>query len=199
MENLGDPTVARDDEQLLMVDGHDREIGFVAKADAHRGHGRLHRAFSLYVFRPTGELLLQQRAMEKRLWPGYWSNSCCSHPRRGETMDGAVRRRLREELGLTAQMRFLFKFEYRAQFDADGAEHELCWVYVGCCTRQPCVDSHEVGAWRYIDPQALETEIDCTPEIFTPWFNIAWPRVRLQPTLSDHLGEVDAFDQACRR
>ena len=123
--------VSSDDEQLILVDSDDREIGFLAKADAHRGRGTLHRAFSLFVFNPAGELLLQQRAEGKRLWPGYWSNTCCSHPRCGEKMDNAVRRRLQEELGMSAELEFLFKFRYQAQYDDQGAEHELCWVYAG--------------------------------------------------------------------
>ena len=95
--------VSRDDEQLILVDSDDRELGFLAKADAHVGVGTLHRAFSLFVFNPAGGLLLQQRAKGKRLWPGYWSNTCCSHPHRGETMDNAIHRRLHEELGLRTE------------------------------------------------------------------------------------------------
>jgi isopentenyl-diphosphate delta-isomerase len=194
-----DRVVSSDDEQLILVDSNDHEIGFLAKADAHRGRGTLHRAFSLFVFNPAGELLLQQRAMSKRLWPGYWSNSCCSHPHRGETIHSAVRRRLREELGLSVTTKFLFKFEYQSQFDTYGAEHELCWVYAGCSADLPRVNSLEIAAWRYLDPESLQIEIDCTPETFTPWFRISWPRVNLQRTLPDNPGDVDPVDQArCR-
>jgi isopentenyl-diphosphate Delta-isomerase len=168
---------SRDDEQLILVDSDDREIGFMGKADAHLGRGTLHRAFSLFVFNPAGELLLQRRAMGKRLWPGYWSNSCCSHPRRGETMDGAVGRRLQEELGLLAELDFLFKFEYQAQYDTQGAEHELCWVYAGHSAEEPRANVHEIECWRYVMPQALQAEIARAPDIFTPWFKLAWARI----------------------
>jgi isopentenyl-diphosphate Delta-isomerase len=106
VENLepNNRVVCSDDEQLILVDSEDRDIGFVAKADAHLGRGTLHRAFSVFVFNPVGELLLQQRAKSKRLWPGYRSNTCCSHPRRGEKMDSAIRRRFQEELGLRAEL-----------------------------------------------------------------------------------------------
>jgi isopentenyl-diphosphate delta-isomerase len=194
-----DRVVSSDDEQLILVDRDDHEIGFLAKADVHRGRGTLHRAFSLFVFNPAGELLLQQRAMNKRLWPGYWSNSCCSHPRRGETMVSAVRRRLREELGLSVTMKFLFKFEYQSQFDTYGAEHELCWVYAGCNADPPRVNSQEIAAWRYLDPESLQVEIDCAPQTFTPWFRLSWPRVALQCTLPDNPGDVDPVDHPrCR-
>jgi isopentenyl-diphosphate delta-isomerase len=169
--------VSSDDEQLILVDSDDREIGFLAKADAHRGRGTLHRAFSVFVFNPAGELLVQQRAKSKPLWPGYWSNSCCSHPRLGETMDDAVRRRLREELGLGAELEFLFKFQYQAQYDSQGAEHELCWVYAGRSAERPRVNVREISAWRYVTPQALRAEIAGAPETFTPWFKLEWERI----------------------
>jgi len=169
--------VSSDDEQLILVDGHDREIGYLAKADAHLGRGTLHRAFSLFVFNPAGELLLQQRAQGKRLWPGYWSNTCCSHPHRGETMDSAIHRRLKEELGLRAELEFLFKLHYQAQYDTQGAEHELCWVYAGRSPGRPLSNINEVAAWRFLTPQALQTEIAHAPETFTPWFKLEWANI----------------------
>jgi isopentenyl-diphosphate delta-isomerase len=173
--------VSRDDEQLILVDSDDREIGFLAKADAHVGRGTLHRAFSVFVFSPAGELLVQQRAKSKPLWPGRWSNTCCSHPRLGEKMDDAVRRRLQEELGLSAELEFLFKFQYQAQYDLQGAEHELCWVYAGRSAERPRPNIHEIAAWRYVTPQALLAEIASAPETFTPWFKLEWERL-----LRDH-------------
>ena len=174
---LDSRVVSRDDEQLILVDSEDREIGFLAKADAHLGVGTLHRAFSLFVFNPAGELLLQQRAKGKRLWPGYWSNTCCSHPRRGESMDNAIHRRLREELGMTADLEFRFKFQYQARYDAQFAEHELCWVYAGRSAEPPRANTHEIAACRYVTPHELQAEIACTPETFTPWFKIEWARM----------------------
>jgi isopentenyl-diphosphate delta-isomerase len=131
----------------------------------------------VFVFNPAGELLVQQRAKSKPLWPGYWSNTCCSHPRLGEKMDNAVRRRLQEELGLRAQLEFLFKFQYQAQYDLQGAEHELCWVYAGRSAERPRANVHEIAAWCYVTPQALCAEIACAPETFTPWFKLEWERL----------------------
>jgi isopentenyl-diphosphate Delta-isomerase len=151
----------------------------------------LHRAFSLFVFNSAGELLLQQRATGKRLWPGYWSNTCCSHPRRGEAMQFAIHRRLREELGLSAELEFLFKFQYQSQYDARGAEHELCSVYAGRCSAWPRRNVHEVAAWRYVAPQALQAEIACAPDQFTPWFKIEWGRI--MRAHSRVLGPTDGY------
>src|SRR5690606_1697261 len=91
--------VSNSGEELILVDELDREIGSDTKSACHTGSGILHRAFSIFVFNDDNELLLQQRAPSKPLWPNYWSNTCCSHPRRGETMDQAVSRRLLQELG----------------------------------------------------------------------------------------------------
>jgi len=172
--------VSFDDEPLILVDEQDNVVGHLLKAEAHMGSGTLHRAFSLFVFNSAGELLLQQRAAGKRLWGQFWSNTCCSHPRRGETMDIAIHRRLKEELGFECQFDYLFKFQYQAQFDSTGAEHELCWVYAGRSDTQPVVNANEISAVRYIAPDALDAEIQSNPERFTPWFKIEWARIRAQ-------------------
>jgi isopentenyl-diphosphate delta-isomerase len=166
-------------DDLILVDDTDQPLGFLSKARCHEGSGVLHRAFSLFIFNPAGELLIQQRSAGKRLWPLYWSNSCCSHPRAEETMDTAILRRLHEELGLVCPLRFLFKFKYQAQFDATGAEHELCSVYSGTTHLEPQINRQEIAAWRFIAPAALESEISDGGELkFTPWFLIEWQRVR---------------------
>jgi isopentenyl-diphosphate delta-isomerase len=170
--------VSFDDEPLILVDGQDNEIGQMRKAEAHRGAGRLHRAFSLFVFDRSGRLLVQRRAASKRLWPGYWSNSCCSHPRRGEEIHAAVHRRLDEELGLSCPMRFLYKFRYHAQYDAEGAEHELCSVFAGVSDAAPQLNRSEISEFRYVDPAALDVEMANAPGAFTPWFKLEWARVR---------------------
>jgi isopentenyl-diphosphate delta-isomerase len=172
------PETAADAELLILVDEADREVGYLNKSACHRGSGVLHRAFSLLIFNDQGELLLQQRAHSKRLWPGYWSNSCCSHPRRSETLEAAIHRRLREELGLTCPLEFLFKFRYQAQFDAAGAESELCSVYVGRCDGTVTVDPDEILAWRWISTDDLQAELaEGGMDKFTPWFRMEWERI----------------------
>jgi isopentenyl-diphosphate Delta-isomerase len=169
--------VAADSEALILVDEADREVGHLSKAECHHGRGVLHRAFSLLIFNGDGELLLQQRAASKRLWPLYWSNSCCSHPRRAESMETAVHRRLREELGVRCPLQFLFKFQYQAQFDAAGAEQELCSVFIGRCTEPLEINRNEIQAWRWIAPEALQAELAGGAEKFTPWFKLEWARI----------------------
>jgi isopentenyl-diphosphate delta-isomerase len=138
----------------------------------------LHRAFSVFLFSPEGEVLLQQRSGQKRLWPGAWSNACCSHPRRGESLDEALRRRLREELSLETPVRFLFKFRYHARYDTDGAEHEICHVYAGLFTSQPAVNANEIAATTIVTAAALDTDVATRPERYTPWLKLEWARLR---------------------
>ena len=172
--------VSSESESLIRVNSADEPIGFLDKTACHDGAGVLHRAFSLFILNPDGELLLQQRHGSKRLWPNYWSNSCCSHPREGEEMDVAVTRRLEQELGLTASLCFAFKFEYRAVFEDKGTEHELCWVYVGRTTASPVINTTEISNWRWIAPAHLDDELKTRPAQFTPWLKMEWERLRLE-------------------
>lgn len=173
-----DAVVSFDTDELILVDSNDREIGHTDKAACHDGHGILHRAFSLFVFNPQGELLLQQRSKDKRLWPGYWANTCCSHPRHGETMEQATARRLHEEMGMRCELRYLYKFEYQADYGDLGAEHELCWVYVGQTSDPARVNATEVNDWRFVSVADLDAQMDAHPERFTPWLKLEWQRLR---------------------
>jgi isopentenyl-diphosphate Delta-isomerase len=178
LSQTGTEEITLDSEPLILVDETDREIGHLDRANCHAGSGVLHRAFSLLIFNGNGELLLQQRAARKRLWPLYWSNSCCSHPRRAESMETAIHRRLMEELGLACRLHFLFKFQYQAQFDAAAAERELCSVFIGRANGRVRVNPGEIHAWRWISTAELEAEMDGPMAArFTPWFRIEWQRV----------------------
>ncbi|MCG8434358.1 MAG: isopentenyl-diphosphate Delta-isomerase [Gammaproteobacteria bacterium] len=170
--------VSFETEQLILVDENDRELGAKSKLECHDGHGILHRAFSLFVFNAEGNLLLQQRSADKRLWPMFWSNSCCSHPRFGETMDVAIHRRLEQELGIKSELEYMYKFQYQALFGDTGAEHELCWVYAGRSDDAVSVNASEIAQWRFVSPDDLDKEIASAPEHFTPWFKMEWARLR---------------------
>src|ERR1700683_4079820 len=167
-----------DSDALILVDEADRSLGVLSKALCHEGRGVLHRAFSLLIFNERGELLIQQPAAGKRLWPMYWSNSCCSHPRGDETLEAATQRRLHEELGIRCPLQFLFKFQYQAQFDASGAENELCSVFIGCTADEPAIKTAEINAWRWVSPQTLQAELVAQGgRRFTPWFMLEWTQI----------------------
>jgi isopentenyl-diphosphate delta-isomerase len=170
--------VTADSDSLILVDAADHRVGSLSKMRCHEGRGVLHRAFSVLIFNASGELLIQQRAPSKRLWPLYWSNSCCSHPRSGESMEAATQRRLHEELGVICPLEFLYKFQYHAQFDATGAENELCSVFIGRCAEPIRVNAHEILAWRWISPEGLQSELAAHGAArFTPWFILEWERI----------------------
>lgn len=188
--------VSSEREPLILVDGDDREIGHLDKSACHDGSGVLHRAFSLFVFNPSRQLLIQQRAADKRLWPSYWSNSCCSHPRAGEDMATAVARRLQQELGLAADLRYVYKFEYEARYGKVGTEHELCWVYVGRTSDQPVINTTEISSWRWVAPLELTDQLVRRGEQFTPWFKMEWSRLRAE--FGDDLAGIDVARHASR-
>ncbi len=166
-----------DSDMLILVDPADNEVGSLCKSSCHDGGGVLHRAFSLLIFNGRGELLLQQRAASKRLWPRYWSNSCCSHPRRSESITVATARRLREELGLSCPLQFLYKFQYQVSFQAAGSENELRSVFIGATDQTPRIDHSEIAAWRWVSPERLSDEFEDGADRFTPWFRLEWQRV----------------------
>ncbi len=170
--------VSFDDEPLILVDQEDRPIGYEDKLSCHLGSGKLHRAFSIFIFNDRKQLLLQKRSSQKMLWPLYWSNSCCSHPRKGESYEVATRRRLKEELGLETDLKFLFKFQYQAQFGEVGSENELCSVYIGKSNGPVTVNENEIAEWKFVDVKELERDMEEHPENYTPWFKMEWERIR---------------------
>lgn len=172
------PTTPDASEMLVLVDSKDEPVGELDKQRCHDGDGRLHRAFSVFVFNSAGELLIQKRGSTKRLWPGHWSNSCCSHPRVGEDVLDAAHRRLRQELGMSASLRYAFKFEYAARFQDVGSEHELCHVFVGRSDEEPDPDEIEISKLGWIGPNDLHDALEANPERFTPWLRQEWARLR---------------------
>lgn len=172
--------VSFDDEPLILVDDQDNIVGYDTKIHVHRGAGALHRAFSIFIVNDTGELLLQQRSAMKPLWPLYWSNSCCSHPRKGEGDQAAAHRRLREELGVDTQLTFAFRFKYQASFGPAGSEHELCSVYLGRLRDAVPLEANptEVAAWRWLAYSDVDQLIANGKTLVTPWFVMEWERLR---------------------
>ena len=177
MEAQTENSESPESELLILVDTHDQETGSLGKVECHDGDGILHRAFSVFLFNDRGELLLQQRSAVKRLWPMYWTNTCCSHPRRGESMQVATERRLQQELNTASTLEFIYKFEYQARFGNLGSENELCWVHLGRVEREATANDAEIAALLYADTNTLQAEIASNPDDFTPWFKMEWQRL----------------------
>ena len=166
--------VSSESEELILVDTQDNETGHRSKAECHDGDGILHRAFSLFLFNGHRELLLQRRSESKRLWPGYWSNSCCSHPRRGESIHTATQRRLSDELNVTATLEYVYKFRYQASFGDAGAENELCHVFLGTTGGVLRPNVSEIAEVRFVTARELSAELEAEADAFTPWFKMEW-------------------------
>lgn len=177
MEQQTDSMVSLERELLILVNPEDQETGNLSKAECHDGDGVLHRAFSVFLFNAGGELLLQQRSAAKRLWPMFWTNTCCSHPRQGESLELATSRRLHQELGTSSGLEFVYKFSYQARFSDQGSENELCSVYLGRLEQPAVANEVEIAALRYLSPAALDEEISAAAERFTPWFKLEWQRL----------------------
>jgi isopentenyl-diphosphate Delta-isomerase len=161
-------------EYVILVNEQDEKIGTAEKLIAHQ-QNLLHRAFSIFIFRESGELLIQQRAMHKYHTGGLWTNTCCSHPREDETVIEAGERRLQEELGLSTQLIYVDKFHYNAHFDNELSENEIDHVLLGVIADEAeiCIDPKEINATRWISLEALLKELESTPKLFTPWLKEA--------------------------
>ena len=157
-------------EHVTLVDSQDHVIGSCGKLAAHR-HGMLHRAFSILISNPDGELLLQRRAADKYHFARRWSNTCCGHPRPGEQTHVAASRRLGEEFGFSAPLEEVTDLRYRAEDPDSGLiEHEHLHIFKGCYSDEPAPNPEEIGAYRWMHPNGLRRSLARFPDRFTPWF-----------------------------
>ena len=164
-------------EYVILVDEKDNETGLEEKMKAHEG-GKLHRAFSIFIFNPEGKMLLQKRAESKYHCGGLWTNACCSHPRKGETVMEAAHRRLKEEMGFDCELKEAFSFVYKAKFGNGLTEHEYDHVFTGVYGGpEPIPDKNEVDDFKWIGMIELEKDVSANPDKYTPWFKIALKRL----------------------
>lgn len=162
-----------DTEELVVLLADDGQpIGTAAKYDVHHETTPLHLAFSCHVFDEEGRMLMTRRALTKKTWPGVWTNSFCGHPAPGESMEDALRRRARQELGLdlTEITSLLPDFRYSA-IDASGVvENEICPVFAARAVSPVIPDAAEVAEYAWVEPHDLRTAVRAAPWAFSPWF-----------------------------
>jgi isopentenyl-diphosphate Delta-isomerase len=164
-------------DELILVDSEDNVIGSKTKEECHYKTPTLHRAFSIFLFNDKNELLITKRNNEKKTWPSFWSNTVCSHPRKGEEMNDAVKRRLKEELNIETPLKFLFKFEYEAQYNEEWGEKELDWVFIGRFNSTVTPDNNEISEYAWISTDELKKDIEENSDKYTPWFKLSLERV----------------------
>ncbi|MBS1591507.1 MAG: isopentenyl-diphosphate Delta-isomerase [Bacteroidetes bacterium] len=163
-------------ETVVLVNENDTALSEMEKMEAHQ-KGLLHRAFSVFIFNTKGELLLQQRALTKYHSGGLWTNTCCSHPRWGEDVANAAARRLNEEMGMKLTLTKIFDFIYEASFSNGLIEHEFDHVFVGYSDTKPDINMNEVANYTYRNVEIIKQRIETSPEFFTEWFIIAFPKI----------------------
>lgn len=161
---------------VILVDQNDREIGQMNKLESHK-KGVLHRAISVLIFNSKGEWLLQRRAQDKYHSPGLWTNTCCSHPLPNETSKVAAERRLKEEMGMSVDLKFGFKFMYKVDFDNGLTENELDHVYFGYSDELPILNKYEAMGYQYQHIDSIIKSVESNPEYYTEWFKIILPKV----------------------
>lgn len=159
-------------EHVILVDEYDKEVGTSEKIQAHK-EGKLHRAFSIFVFNKKGDILLQKRAAGKYHSGGLWTNTCCGHPRPGENIEEAAHRRLQEEMGFDCILREIFAFTYRTEFENGLQEHEYDHVLVGMFEGKVDPDPEEAEGFAWIPLEEVQEEVEKNPEEYTFWFRQA--------------------------
>ena len=177
-------TRAPSDEQdrVILVDEQDGELGSEVKLLAHV-EARLHRAFSIFIFDGAGNMLLQRRTQSKYHSGGLWSNTCCGHPRPGESTEAAAHRRLREEMSFDSALHWAFDFTYRAKVGIGIFEHEYDHVLVGEFRGTPVPDPREVSEWRWAGTHEVVAQAEEDPDAWAVWFGIAMRELRLRKFL----------------
>jgi isopentenyl-diphosphate delta-isomerase len=138
---------------VVYVDEYDNPTGETApKLDAHNAHTKLHAAFSCYIFNDKGQLLVTQRALSKKVWPGVWTNSVCGHPAPHESRQAAIIRRTEYELGMVVKdiQVVLPQYRYKTPPFNGIIEHEYCPVYFAHAGSLPKPNPEEVEAYKWV-------------------------------------------------
>lgn len=162
-------------EKVILVNEQDEWVGLADKMEAHQ-NGLLHRAFSVFVLNSKDELLIQKRADNKYHSARLWSNTCCSHPRKGESTFAAAHRRLQEELGFDCDIEKAFTFRYKSDVGNGLIENEYDHIYIGYFDDEPKLNTEEAQDSRFISIHELEEWIKAEPGAFTVWLKLVLPR-----------------------
>jgi len=162
-------------EKIAVIDENDNITGYEEKLTVHE-KGLLHRAFSVFIINGD-KMLIQKRALNKYHSAGLWTNACCSHQRQGEELFEAVHRRMQEELGFDCELKEVFSFIYKVQFENGLIEHELDHVFIGNYCKEVNPNPDEIEQIKWISLDDLSEMVKNNPQEFTYWFKQALPKV----------------------
>jgi isopentenyl-diphosphate Delta-isomerase len=158
-------------DKVMLVDKHNHQIGTMGKIRVYR-EGLLHRAFSIPLINFANEILLQKRADGKYRSGGLWTNTCCSNSMPGESINDAVKRRLKEEMCIDLQPNFCYSFIHKGEFEAGLMEHELDHVFIGTYDGAPSLNKVEASDWKYKATNDLKSDLKENPKAYSHWFNL---------------------------
>ncbi len=162
--------------KVILVDKNDKEVGIGEKIKTHK-EGKLHRAFSIFVFNSKSELLLQKRTKSKYHSGGLWTNTCCSHPIPGESVEETAHRRLKEEMGFDCNLKEIFSFTYKVKFENNLFENEYDHVFIGNFDGKPNPNPEEVDDWKWINLEKLKNDIRENPDRYTYWLKTSIDKI----------------------
>ena len=157
-------------ELVVLVDEQNKPIGTAPKDEVYTTNTPLHRAFSLFVFNSTKQLLLTKRAEDKKTFPGVWTNTVCGHLAPDESTVDAAKRRLKRELGIEGiEVKEAAPYRYRFADTTGIVENEICPILIGRFDGDPIPDPSEVDNWQWMDWQEFLQEIQTNPNPYSPW------------------------------
>ena len=158
------------DEFVVLIDEQNNVIGTAPKDTVHTKDTPLHRGFSLFIFNSKKEILLTKRAEIKKTFPGVWTNTVCGHPGPDEPNIDAVKRRLKDELGINGvEIKEVAPYRYRFADKNGTVENEICPILVGYTDSNPTPNSSEVSDWKWIPWETFLEEIKKDPSAYSPW------------------------------
>lgn len=164
-------------KQVILVDKNNKKIGVEDKTKAHK-EGKLHRAFSIFIFNSKGELLIQRRAKTKYHSGNLWSNSVCSHPKPNEPYRQAPERRLKEEMGFSCKLKKSFCFIYNTGFKNGLIENEYDCVFIGKFDGKPNPNQKEISGYKWVSVKKLKRDITKNSNKYTVWLKIALNKMK---------------------
>lgn len=167
-------------EDVVLVNKDNQKVGIGIKEKIHKNPVKLHRAISVVLLDKEGKkMLIQKRSDSKKTWPGFWANTCCSHPYPKESFKVAAQRRLFEEMGIKANLKEALRFIYQAHYNNEWGENEYDVVFLGRYNGDFKPDKNEISEAKWIAIDDLKSDIKKNTNKYAPWFRLIFEKLAL--------------------